>query len=178
MMLKWNRAKQEFVERSVRIGCGEPEGEIDHPDEFDAHSSLSIIAKQGMRLLHRNFPGHFWVIQINVKGRMFNVFNHALHDNWGYTIRASDLERSSINKIFIRAGGEILERFGMNAGRFNLDNYAKLQKDSKGRCIPVHLIDLNTPEAKKELKKQKLNAAISRGQFMQTADGHILVPVH
>ena len=168
--LKWNRPIRPD-------GVGEAEGEVDHPDEFDAHSSLRIVAKEGMNLLQLHYPGHLWAIQINVFGRMFNIFNHALHDMWGYTIRADEVEHEPTRRRFVTAGGELLERFGLRRGRFNIDEYARLRKDIRGRCIPI-LNDLEHAAAKKELRKRAIVEAIEQGNTIVDSRGRTLVHVH
>ncbi len=158
-LFKWQK------NRPVRPDpVGEPEGEIDNPNEFDNHSSLVAVAKDGMNQLALHYPGHLWAIQINERGRMFNIFNHALHDQWGYTIRASEVVHQETRRAFIKAGGEILERFGLSRGRFKLHEYAALKKDPRGRCVPVHLSDLEIDAAKKEIRKRKIAEAIAAGR--------------
>jgi len=168
-MLKWNATPNPDP-------IGEPEGEISHPDQFDNHSSLVLCVKDGMRLLQKYYPGHKWGIQLNEKGRMISVFNLLLHDVWGYTIRADEVEHDPRRRRFLTAGGELLERFGLRPGKFDLHAYAALPKDIKGRCIPI-ISDLEHANARKEMKKRKLADAIARGHFMVDANGIPIVAV-
>lgn len=169
-MLRWNPNPNPDA-------LAEPQGEISHPEEFQNHASLKIVAKDGMRILQKHYPGHMWAIQINERGRMFNVFNHALHDVWGYTIRADEVEHDPKRRKFLVAGGEILERFCLRPGKFDVHAYAALPKDIKGRCIPI-IDDLEHQAARKEIRKRKLVAALEAQQYITDSNGRILVAVN
>jgi hypothetical protein len=166
--LKWNRP--------VRPDgpAGEPEGEISNPDQFDNHASLVILAKDGMAMLNKHFPDHMWAIQINERGHVLNVFNHALHDQWGYVLRTVEVEHDPTRKCFLRAGGEILERFGMPRGKFDLHIYAALKKDVRGCCLPI-LNDLERADAKKALRKRAITEAVQAGNLYTDHLGRVLV---
>jgi hypothetical protein len=168
--IKWNRDP-----------AGEPEGEITHPDLFQNHASLVIVAKEGMKYLVAAYPGHMWAIQINQFGRMFNIFNHCFHDIWGYTIRADEVEHDVTRKRFITAGGELLERFGHPRGKFDIDVWAKLPKDAKGNTIPI-INDLEHAAARSTMRKRnlaaKIDAAIEQGHCIVDAQGRTLVNIH
>lgn len=155
---------------------GEPEGEILDPKEFKNHSSLVTCAAEGGKALQKHYPGWAWAIQINQFGRMINVYNHALHKGWGYAIRADEIEHGNAYRAFVRAGGEILERFGLPRCPFNMESYMALPRDFTGQCIPI-LNDLDSPAAKKELRKRKLNEAITAGRIYTDSVGRVLVNV-
>lgn len=173
MGLKWNPTRPARPDPE-----GAPEGEIVNPNDFLEHSSLVVVAKDGAETLNQHFPGHLWAIQINAKGRVFHVFNHALHDQWGYLIRADEvIHQGSIRRVFLKAGGEILERFGLKRGRLDPMAYAALPKDLKGRCIPI-INDLEIAAAKKEMRKRRIVEAIKAGMIHQDSSGRVLVAVH
>jgi hypothetical protein len=171
--LKWNPQPDGPV--------GEPEGHITHPDNFLNHPSLVMVAKEGMKFLVQAYPGHMWAIQINQRGRMFNIFNHCFHDIWGYTIRADEVEHDITRRRFITAGGELLERFGHPRGHFDVDLWAAMRKDAKGNCLPI-LSDLEHAAARKVLKKraldEKIDRAMREGCFIVDAQGRTLVNVN
>jgi hypothetical protein len=156
--------------------AGEPEGLIFHPDMFDNHASLVILAKDVMDLLHRHYPGHAWAVQINEFGRMLNIFNTLLHPVWGYTIRASDIMDDPRREKAVLAGGEILERFGLKRGMLDMEAYNALPKDPRGNCFPI-LSGLETAAAKKELRKRALDEAIDAGRTFIDEQGRVIVGV-
>lgn len=170
--LKWNTTQV-----NANDPDGEPEGEVSNPNDIVNHSSLTVVAKQGMRILQTHFPGHLWALQINQFGRVINVFNHALHDEWGYLIKLDEVEhRRTVGQMFLEAGGQILERFGLKPGRFDIAEYVKLKKDAKGRCLVVYLSDLECAAAKKLIQKRKLDQAILDGRYTEH-NGRVLVAV-
>jgi hypothetical protein len=156
-MLKFNPTKH-------RDALAEPEGEIDNAEDFDVHASLKILAKDGMAVLHERFPGWRWAIQINEFGRMMNLFNLDLHDTWGYTIRIMEIEHDPSRKIFVKAGTEILERFGMRAAGIDYAALSAMKRDPRGRGIP-YLTDLDHAAARKAKRKRKIDEAISAGRI-------------
>lgn len=174
MQLKWNTTKQE---NPLRDTGGSPEGEITDPNDFVEHSSLVVAAKEGANALNSKYPGWLWAIQINAKGRVFHLFNHALHDQWGYLLHADDLEHGNARKAFIKAGGEILERFGLPRAGMNPQRLAAVPRDLRGRAIPI-IDDLRHAAARKEMQKRKLIKAIEQGHVIQGADGSVLVGVN
>ena len=170
-MIKWNPTQSPNPDPN-----GSPEGEILNPGEFLEHSSLVVVAKDGATVLQKHFPGWPWAIQINSKGRMINVFNHALHDTWGYTIRANEVEHGETRSVFLRAGGEILERFGLPRRGFDAAAYMALPRDPTNRCIP-YINDLEHAQARKAMKKRKIVEAIKAGRVVTGADGKVFVAV-
>lgn len=172
-MIKWNP----IVSKSINPDpLGEPEGEILDPKAYQNHSSLVTCATEIGTALNRKYPGWAWAIQINEKGRMINIFNHALHRDWGYTIRADEIEHGNAYKIAVKGGGEILERFGQPRGPFDMAKYVAMEKDFTGQGIPI-LNDLEHAQARRVLKKRKLDEAIRAGRVWEDSTGRVIVNV-
>lgn len=157
MNLKWN------VRPKHRDVNAEPEGEISHPEQFDEKAGLRILAKDGMALLEKHYPGWRWAIQINRFGRMMNIFNLDLHDAWAYTIRIMEIEHDPTRHVFLIAGGEILERFGFERKGIDYDKLAHMRRDLRGRGIP-ELTDLEHAAAKKARRMKKIAEALRAGR--------------
>jgi hypothetical protein len=153
--MKWNRGGAINPDPH-----GEPEGAIGSPDQFDARALMVNLAKDGMALLHKHYPGWQWAIQINEKGGMMNIFNMHLHDTLGYAIRIIEAERDPSRKIFVTAGGDILERFKMPRRGIDLARLSQMKRDLRGRGIP-HLSDLEHASAKKMRRKRAIDAALA-----------------
>jgi hypothetical protein len=156
-VLKWNPRP------TVRDRIGEAEGEINNAEKFDVKAGLKILAKDGMALLQQHYPGWTWAIQINQFGRMMNIFCLELHLTWGYTIRIMEAEHDPTRAIFIKAGGEILERFKMPRAGIDYARLMLMKRDSRGQGIPI-LSDLEHAAAKKAKKKHKIADAIAAGR--------------
>lgn len=157
-MLKWNARPKH------RDTIAEPEGDISNPEDFDTKAGLKNLAKDGMAVLQKHYPGWTWAIQINQFGRMMNIFCVELHDTWAYTIRISEIEHDPTRHAFLIAGGEILERFGFERKGIDYNKLALMRRDLRGRGIP-ELTDLEHAAAKKARKIKKVNEAISAGRI-------------
>lgn len=158
--MKWNPPSYGAINPDP---VGEPEGEVSHPDQIQARALLVNLARDGMALLHKHYPGWQWAIQINQKGGMMNVFNLHLHDTWGFAIRIIEAERDPGRNIFTKAGGDILERFGMPRGGISFKHLLEMKRDLRGRGIP-QLSDLEHASAKRMRRHVAINDAISAGR--------------
>lgn len=172
--MKWNNqpARYNISAGKQRDAEGSVEGTIDHPDQFSAHSSLVTMAKEGMVKLRQLYPGWNWAIQINEKGHVMHVFNLMLHDTWGYLIRHVEFEHEPSRDVFMRAGGEILERFGQKRGRFDYGRYMAWPRDLRGKLVPL-LQGTRDAGSIKEMKKRDLNDRIAKAARDGTLHTHV-----
>lgn len=154
----------------------EPEGEIDQPDDFQNHGSLVTMVKAGMAALQSAYPGWQWGIQINERGGMVDLFNLTLHSIWGYRMRIVDIQCDPTSLVFMRAGGEILERFGMPRHGIDWNRVALMKRDARGHGIPI-LNDLEHAAARKELKRRRLSEAIQAGRTWTDEQGRTIIGV-
>jgi hypothetical protein len=165
--MKWN--KPGVLRGAITGGAinpdplGEPEGEVFNPDQLDVRGLLVNLAKDGMALLHKHYPGWRWAIQINQFGGMMNIFNLHLHDTWGYAIRIIEAERDPSRSVFVKAGGEILERFKMPRAGISLSRVLDMKRDHLGRGIP-HLSDLEHASAKRMRRQKQISEALMAGR--------------
>lgn len=119
---------------------------ITDPRKIKAHASLIILSKDVAEILVTNFPGWLWAVQPDQDGMVINIFNHHLHDEWGYTIRTVEIHNDPKRRLAYTAGREILTRFGLEPRGLGAqkDTYAMLKRDAKGKVIPVHARDRMT----------------------------------
>lgn len=158
--MKWNPPAYGAINPD---SAGEPEGEVDHPDKIQARGLLVNLARDGMALLHKHYPGWQWAIQINQFGGMMNVFNLHLHDTWGYAIRIIEAERDPSRNIFVKAGGEILERFKMPRAGISMSRLMAMKRDHRGRGVP-HLSDLEHASAQRMRRQKRISEALMSGR--------------
>lgn len=93
-----------------------------------------IMAKNMAELLHRHYPGHLWAVSCD--GKFADVRNLALSGNWGWRIAVAKLSSGSeFDKKVVKAGGELLERYNLARGKFNVDRYANLPTNFAGHVI-------------------------------------------
>lgn len=95
-----------------------------------------ILAKQMAETLHKHYPGHLWAVTCEGAKGIATVRNLALSGNWGFILKLRDhYSASSFEREVMRAGGELLERFKLRAGRANQDAIAALPLDFAGRHV-------------------------------------------
>jgi hypothetical protein len=78
------------------------------------------VARRARDLLDQIYPGHEWFIDFDLrKGGMAIALPTLMGSNWVYFIRQKDLEPRRV----LMAGGELLERYRMPRGRFELGSF-------------------------------------------------------
>lgn len=120
---------------------GEPEGVIQDVNNFHPgyHSSSILIVKDIGTYVNKHYPGWAWMVQVNEFGHMIEIFNHHLHDKYGYRIRMEDIMNDPRRLTVHQGCGEILERFGMKRMGLSGENLTLLAgalRDGAGNCIP------------------------------------------
>ena len=99
---------------------------------FDIHKDYDMwCARRGMALLKTYYPGHFWQVESDVKRHLFKISIPILMGvcNW-YVInlRTHELTPENVRE----AGGNILERYKLKRGRFELGAFLEArEKHSK-----------------------------------------------
>lgn len=109
--------------RNSRDPNGEPEGTVFTPDALKINASLVILVKDAADILERNYPGWLWAVQPDEKGGVINIFSFRLSGQWGYTLHTSRLQADPTMRDVVRAGGELLERFGFPRGPYPSEAY-------------------------------------------------------
>jgi hypothetical protein len=95
-----------------------------------------ILAKQIADVLVEHYPGHPWMVHVDSAQGVAYVREQILSMRHGYVIRLPDIySASQLVQAAMRAGGEILERFGMTRGRFDGEQWAGLATNAAG--LPV-----------------------------------------
>jgi hypothetical protein len=91
-----------------------------------------VMAKTMADKLHRCYPGHLWAVSVD-KG-LASVRNLALSGQWGFVIKLSPIYSATyFDKLIMRAGGELLERYRVNRGLAHPEELAYLPTDFAGQ---------------------------------------------
>jgi len=78
------------------------------------------VARSVFALLQRHYGGHLWFVDCSVqRGGVAISIPILLGGNWVYFIKLADLTPGEV----VRAGGEILERYRLPRGRFELGSF-------------------------------------------------------
>jgi hypothetical protein len=93
-------------------------------DLFGVHGHETGGAEQALacelsQLLADHYPGHLWRIGVNSEGKVIDIFNQRVSNDYGWRIRFYEAyTHDDLRKEIIRAGGEILERGGLPRGKY------------------------------------------------------------
>ena len=87
------------------------------------------LAKNVAEKLEEKYPGWLWAV--HVMDGVIGVKSMRLSGQWGFILHADKIDNDY--KVVVHAGGEILERYRQNRGRFNQMKYEDLEMDSQGR---------------------------------------------
>ena len=87
------------------------------------------LAKNVAETLEKKYPGWFWAV--NVMDGVVTVKSLRLSGNWGFVIHADKIDYDY--RMVVMAGGEILERFKQQRGKFNNTLYNDLEMSTKGQ---------------------------------------------
>ena len=137
---------------------------VKNPNELDVHGSLVLLTKDIGVILDKQFKGWPWVVQPDQRGRVINIWNYALSDEWGYTIRTVEIHNSpaAAKRAAITAGREILERFGIAPGPYRPEAMEGVKKDLTGKIIPKDAEDRMTRQQREKVKVQDAVEDIQR----------------
>lgn len=86
------------------------------------------------RVLVRHYPGHDWLVQADRKKGLIDIRNVSLDGSMGVRIPMNGAATSSeLERVAMRYGGEILERFHVARGRLDQEAVDELPTDFAGR---------------------------------------------
>ena len=101
--------------------------EVERAEQFKLGDHLR--AKNVADVLEKKYPGWLWAV--NVDHGVVTVKSMLLSGNWGFVLHEDKIDNDY--KSVMKAGGEILERYNQNRGRFNNTKYNDLTMNSKGQ---------------------------------------------
>ncbi|MGH2721615.1 MAG: hypothetical protein ACRDJO_08435 [Actinomycetota bacterium] len=94
------------------------------------------MAKRLAEVLDKHYPGHTWAVNVDSKQGIATVQNLRLSGRWGFYLKLRDLTyHDEIEREAMRAGGELLERYGLQRGRFRQSQYQALPTTPVGDLI-------------------------------------------
>ena len=105
---------------------------MDTAQELQANQ---VIAQTIAETLFKHYPGHAWMVNADVMGGVANIYNMELSNEYGYVLHIADLVNDPSMSLTIKAGGEFLERYGLQRGQLNIDELAGKPIDLRGNVI-------------------------------------------
>jgi len=95
-----------------------------------------VLQKDLELLLHRHYPGHFWCVDVNIRQGMINVKNLFLSGTMGFRLKLQGIfTASQVEHDVMMAGGELLERYKLARGAFDVSRWCALPTDRRGNFI-------------------------------------------
>jgi hypothetical protein len=111
------------------------EGETDPFRDYDMW-----VARRAMAVLKTHYPGHLWQVQSDTKAHLLKISIPILMGvcHW-YVINLKTHEMTP--QTVMRGGGEILERYGLSRGSFELGSFLSARQEhskllKKRRPVP------------------------------------------
>lgn len=138
---------------------------VSNADDLDNRATTIVLCKNIGDTLERHYPGWLWAIQPDETGGILAIRALRLSGEWGYVFRLADLQGDSkvVAADVMRAGGEILERFGVPRGTYRYEDWARTTKDIAGLAMP----DLSDKHAK--VRRHQRDAALTNALQFGTA---------
>ena len=94
------------------------------------------FAKEVGRVLHMHYPNYGWRVDADTQRKTIHVLNIDLSGEWGFVLHMNKIaNEADLEKKVMRAGGEILERYGLSRLGFNANEYALLEKNDLGENV-------------------------------------------
>ncbi len=91
------------------------------------------FAKRVGAVLQKHYPNYGWRVDADTRRKTIHVQNVDLSGQWGFVLHMGKIaDETDLDKKVMRAGGEILERYGLRRLGFDANEYALLQKNSIG----------------------------------------------
>lgn len=177
-----NYAAEKGIGKSLRHDLdphGDPQGLTDDPAKlYGVNASTMIILKDCADLLSRTMPGFHWAVQPDQRGGIINVFCLNFSGRWGYRIKLEHIQEDPHRREIIKAGREILARFGWHGTKYSAEQMATIPRDNRGEAIPIVSGLTQTRQTRKALIQRAIaegRAGIVQDASMNGSTGQIIV---
>ncbi len=140
-----------------------PDYVLDPKELLDISGSLAILTKDCADRLEKHYPGWLWTINPDENAGMMYIYSLRLSGEFGYKMKIADIQDDENRKFAIRAGGEILERYGMPRRRYKRSYLKGKMQDLRGNYIP-DMTD-NSQRDQKRQRDRTMTKAMSEGKI-------------
>ena len=137
-------------------------------DLLGISASLAILVKDTADKLEKEFPGWLWTLNPDESAGMLYLYSLRLSGEYGFKMRIGDIENDETRKFAMRAGGELLERFGCPRKRYRYRYLANKMKDLRGNYIP-DMTDRSQRDQKRE-RDRVVTKALDEGHIKFRAE--------
>src|SRR5262245_36664926 len=117
---------REELTRSAGVPRQRIQARIAELDHAARHDYELWVARRCFDLLRRHYPGHLWCVDCSLgRGGVAISIPILMGGNWVYFIRMADLAPARV----VHAGGEILERYRLPRGKFELGAFLEARQN-------------------------------------------------
>lgn len=97
------------------------------------------LCDRAAAVLGKHYPGHPWAIHANCAGGVLDIFHPRLSMEWGYRLHLKDVQFDWVvfERSLMRAGGELLESYGVARNRYKHEKIKDIPVDFKWNRMRV-----------------------------------------
>lgn len=104
------------------------------PEEAIARERDLGIAQTIGHELSRSYPQRGWIVEADSRNGIANIYLKHMSSTHGYRYKLKDMDIHTFQNDMMKVGGEILERFGLTRGRFQVSEVANAIRDARGNA--------------------------------------------
>lgn len=146
----------------LRDKHAEPDGFVSKPNQIQARASTVLLCKDIGDKLEKLYPGWLWCVNADERGGVINIFSMKLSMQYGYIIHIDKIQNDPSRAMAMKAGGEILERYGQPRGPYNYQRWAAAKR--KFGLLDFDISDKDRSTIRRRDDKI-FNDALRRGDF-------------
>jgi len=120
------------------------------PRGLNVSGVLENLTKRCGAALEAKYPGWMWLLNPDEEAGVMYFYSLRLSGEWGYILKIEDVQAGDAEKMAVMAGGEILERYNIRRGRYDVELLRGKITDLRGNYMP----DI-TDRLSKDQKKQR-----------------------
>lgn len=94
-----------------------------------------MICKAIGAALRKHYPNRAWYVDISLKGGAAKILSPSISMRHGFVVHIHNRTIDEIEKMAVRAGGQILEMFKLSRERGASGGENTLQRDARGEVI-------------------------------------------
>jgi hypothetical protein len=108
---------------------------VSSADQLCASANLILLVKNAADTLEKHFPGWMWALKPDEAGGIIDIMSLRISAKRGYTLHTKNVQEDVEFKLVMRAGGELLERYGFRRGRYSQEEWHRREL-VMGQFIP------------------------------------------
>ena len=145
-------------------------GSITDIESMVASANLINLIKRAGETLERHFPRWLWQLRPDEHGGIVDIFSLRLSARLAYTLHLPTLQNDPNLRCIVKAGGEILERFGFRRVPYSYAEWRR-REQLLGQFIP-DVSDL-PPAMRRAMNTDRLQVAVKHGHAKICIDPRI-----